>query len=87
MVTVAPSNQSVEVTRTARFSAMASGIRMKNFIYQWEMAGHNITGETGYVLKIHNVSVGYFIYRCYVSNEFGDSAVSNPVELIGTSKL
>ena len=83
---VSPSSQRVEVTHTAKFNAMASGIKMKNFVYQWETAGHNITGETGYILNIHNVSEGYFTYRCYVRNEFGDSAVSSTVELIGTSK-
>ena len=83
---VVPSDQSVEVTHTAEFNAIAHGIRMKNFIYQWEMAGNSITGKTGDVLKIHNVPEGYFTYRCFVSNEFGDSAVSNHVGLIGTSK-
>lgn len=86
VVTVAPSSQRVEVTHSATFHAIVSGIRSENFRYQWEMAGNNITQETRDFLRIHNVSEGYFTYKCYVSNEFGDFAVSNSVELIGTSK-
>ena len=86
VVTVTPSSQSVEVTHTAKFNAMASGIRMKTFIYQWEMSDRNITGETGHILNILSVSEGRFTYKCYVTNEFGDSAVSGTVELIATSK-
>ena len=83
---VTPTSQSREVTYSATFNASVSGIRSENFRYQWEMADRNITQETRNILKIHNVSEGHFTYKCYVSNEFGDFAVSNSVELIGTSK-
>ena len=89
-VTVTPSRQYVEVTRSVMLIAIASGIGVKNFSYQWQRDRKIIKNETKSVLLINNVikkSSKYHRYSCIVTNEYGDSSVSNTVRLLVRSKL
>ena len=84
MVTVTPSTQSVEVTQTAKFTTTVTGIGP--FHYQWQRGNDNLTGETNSTLIINNVSHSdQANYSCYVSNNYGDYAISNHVYLQVTS--
>ena len=86
-VTVAPFNQSVEVTNEAMFTAIANGVGLENFKYQWRNSIENITGETNSNLTLQNVNESHSDnYACYVTNEYGDSIVSYPGFLYVTSK-
>ena len=83
-VTVLPSNQSVEVTFSAKFTAAVTGVGP--FTYQWQRGDDILTKETGNMYRIHNASqIDQDYYRCYVSNSHGDSAVSDRVWLQVTS--
>ena len=83
-MTVAPSNQSVEVTFSVKFTATVTGVGP--FTYQWIRGNKIFTKETGNVYRIHNASqIDQNYYRCYVSNSHGDSAVSDRVWLQVTS--
>ena len=75
MVTVIPSIQSVEVTKTVIFIATVTGVGP--FIYQWQKEGHNLSDETSSLFVIYNASS--IKYSCYVSNIYGDTATSNSV--------
>ena len=74
-------NQSVEVSLTAQFIATVKGVGL--FTYQWQKGKRkNITNETYSTFVIREVSVndqGY--YRCYVTNDYGDSVLSDKVFL------
>ena len=73
---VTPSNQTVEVTHTAIFTAIVSGVGVENFKYQWIHNGINITGETGNSLIITNVMESDSgDYECIVTNEYGDVTI------------
>ena len=75
-VKVTPSNQTVEVTHTAIFTAIVSGVGVENFKYQWIHNGINITGETGNSLIITNVMESDSgDYECIVTNEYGDVTI------------
>ena len=66
-----PSSQSVEVTHNATFTTMVTGVGP--FTYQWRHNGTNISGETGDVLIIRNVTVGDTgVYSCTVMNLYDD---------------
>lgn len=55
--------------------------------YQWKKGSNNISNETENVLRLESVNESDSdYYVCYVSNEYGDSAVSNVVFLDVTSK-
>ena len=87
-VTVTPSNQSVEVTHTAMFTTTVSGVGVEDFKYQWKHNGRTITGETGDTLMITNVMESDSgNYDCVVTNQYGDSKISNKVHLKTASKL
>ena len=83
-----PSSQSVEVTRTATFTTMVTGMGSDAFTYQWRHNGTIISGETEDTLMITNVmesdSGGY---ECIVTNQFGDTNTSPVVMLMVTSEL
>lgn len=84
VVTVMPSNQSVEVTLTAMFTATATGKGPLH--YQWQRGNKILMKETGRMYIIHNASEkDQNYYRCHVSNQHGDSAVSDRVWLQVTS--
>ena len=71
-----PSNQSVELTLTARFNASVIGV--KPFSYQWRYNGQNISGEMKDFLILKNLTLNNSgIYSCIVMNLFGDSDSSS----------
>ncbi|XP_065904870.1 cell adhesion molecule Dscam1-like isoform X3 [Dysidea avara] len=81
-VTVTPSNQSVEVTRTAIFTTTVSGVGVKSFMYQWRHNGTIISGENGNTLVITNVmETDSGNYDCIVTNQYGDYIISEKVTL------
>ena len=74
----------VEVTETIIFTAAVTGIGPFN--YQWQKEGYNITNKTGSTFTIHNVSSSdQANYSCFISNDYGDSVVSNTIRLQVTS--
>ena len=86
-MTVSPSSQSVEVTLTATFTTMVTGVGSNNFTYQWRHNGSNITEQTSNTLMITNVMEDNSgNYDCIVTNQFGDTDTSNVVVLMVTSK-
>ena len=81
---MASSAQRVEASQTAVFTAAVTGIGP--FYYQWQRGNVNITGEIGPTFTIYYVSESdQANYSCYISNNYGDSAVSNIVTLQVTS--
>ena len=85
-----PSSQSVtvELTFTATFTTMVTGVGSNNFTYQWRHNGTIISGETDDTLMITNVmDSDSGEYQCIVTNQFGDNDTSNVVVLIVTSEL
>ena len=67
-----PSSQSVEVTRTAKFTTMVSGVGP--FTYHWRHNGTIIRGETRDTLTIRKVVPDNSgVYSCKVMNQYGDS--------------
>ena len=82
-----PSSQSVEVTNTATFAAMVTGVGSDNFTYQWRHNGTIISGETEDTLMITNVMESDSgDYECIVTNQLGDADTSDVVVLMVTSK-
>ena len=82
-----PSSQSVEVTHSATFITMVTGVGSSSFAYQWRHNGTIISGETGDTLMITNANESDSgDYECIVTNEFGDTDSFNVV-LIVTSEL
>ena len=87
-MTVMPSSQSVEVTLTATFTAMVTGVGSDDFIYQWRHNGTIIIGETEDTLMITNVMESDSgEYECIVTNQFGDTDISRVVTLMVISEL
>ena len=85
-VTVTPFNQSAEVSLTAKLIATVEGVGP--FTYKWQRGRHIIENEVQSTLIINEVSVkdtGY--YRCYVTNCYGNSALSNRAFLQVISKI
>ena len=79
-----PSNQSVEVTLTAVFTAKATGIGQLS--YQWQRGNKVLSNETGSTYVIHNASEkDQNYYRCRVFNTHGDFSISDRVWLQATS--
>ena len=83
---VTPINQSVEVSLMAKFTATVKGVGL--FTYQWRRGKrNNIANEIYSTFVIRKVSVtdqGY--YRCYVTNNYGDSVLSHRAFLQVTGK-
>ena len=87
-MTVMSSSQSVEVTLTATFTTMVTGVGSDDFTYQWRHNGTIISGETEDTLMITNVMESDSgEYECIVTNQFGDTNTSSVVMLIVTSEL
>ena len=83
-VLVISSVQTVEVTETVIFTAAATGVGPFN--YQWQKDSYNITNETGSTFMIYNVSSSdQANYSCFISNDYGDSVVSNMIRFQVTS--
>lgn len=84
VVIVNSSAQSVEVTQTATFTAIVTGVGPFN--YQWKRGDNNITNETGSTFKIYNASLSdQANYSSYVSNIYGNFDISNTISLQVTS--
>ena len=85
-VTVTPTNQSVEVTLTAKFTAIVTGAGP--FTYQWQKGNEILRGETSSTYTVYNASQkDQNYYSCSIYNVYGDPAVSNRVWLQVTSIL
>ena len=75
-ITVTPTNQSVEVTLSATFTATVTGVGP--FTYQWWRGNRILMNEIGSTYTVYNASTeDQSYYRCQVFNTFGDSAVSD----------
>ena len=86
-VIVRPNYQSVEVTKNGVFLSAVSGVGHEQFNYQWVKGNTSIADGTESNLVLRDVDESHSgNYSCHVSNEFGDSAVSNVVVLQVTSK-
>ncbi|XP_065912159.1 uncharacterized protein [Dysidea avara] len=84
-VTVTPSSQSVEVTRTAMFTTTVSGVGVENFMYQWRHNRTIINEENNITLIIIGVmSSDTGDYECIVTNEYGNNIVSSVSTLVIT---
>jgi len=84
VVNVAPSNQNVEVTLTAIFTATVTGVGP--FTYKWQRGNETLTNETGSTYVVYNASQeDQNYYKCHVFNKYGDSIVSERVWLQVTS--
>ena len=82
---MAPLNQSVEITLTARFIATVKGTGQ--FTYQWHKGNHKMDNETHSTLVIANASLkNQDYYSCHVTNENMDSTHSNKAFLHVTSE-
>ena len=87
-MTVMPSSQSVEVTLTATFTTMITGVGSDDFTYQWRHNGIIISGETEDTLMITNVMESDSgEYECIVTNKLGDTNTSPVVISMVTSEL
>ena len=85
-MTVTPFNQNVQVSLTAKFIAAVEGVGP--FSYKWQKGRRIIENEVQSTFIINEVSVkdtGY--YRCLVTNNYGNSALSNRVFLQVTSEV
>ena len=81
------SRQSVEVTHTAIFTTLVTGVGSDDFTYQWRHNGAIISGETEDTLMISNVTESDSgDFECIVTNQFGDTDISDVVVLVVTSK-
>ena len=79
-----PLSQSVEVTLTATFTAIVTGLGP--FAYQWQKGNQMLTKEARSSYTIYNASQeDQNYYRCHVFNIHGDSVVSDAVWLLVTS--
>ena len=86
-ISVTPTSSVVGEGATAIFTATASGINKENFVYQWKKRGNRnlpnkVLGINGAELKITNsLKSDEGQYYCTVTNEWGNSEVSNDVTL------
>ena len=73
---------------TAQFTATASGVNMRNFVYQWRKRGYRslpnkASGVNRAVLTIpYLVKSDEGVYYCTVINEWGNSVRSDDVTLV-----
>jgi len=86
-ISVVPTDLVLGEGGTARFTATASGISRKNFVYQWRKRGsrrlpNKVSSVNGAVLTIPNlVESDEGVYYCTVTNEWGKSESSEDVTL------
>ena len=91
-IRVTPTSLTVGKGDTAQFTAIASGINMNNFRYQWMKRGSNslpdkVSGDTGAVLTISDtVKSDRGKYHCIVTNEWNRSMKSDDVTLVFEGK-
>ena len=75
-----PSSQSVEVTLTATFTAIVTGVGP--FTYQWQKGNKILHKQTGNTLTVYNASTeDQSHYRCRIFNIHGNSDISDRVWL------
>ena len=85
-MTVTSFNQSVEVSLIAKFIATVEGVGP--FTYQWQRGRRIIKDEVQSTFIINEVSIqDTNYYRCYVTNSYGNSALSNRAFLQVISEL
>ena len=84
-----PSSQSVEVTHTATFVTMVTGVGSDNFTYQWRHNGTIISGETADTLILTKLTLDDTgVYSCTVMNQYGDSDSSSATLIVtGTYRI
>jgi len=86
-ISVTPTNPVIGERGTANFNATASGVNMRNFVYQWRKRGsgsipNKVSGVNGAVLTIPNlVKSDEGVYYCTVNNEWGRNMRSGDVTL------
>ena len=88
-ISIIPANTEIGKGTTATFTAIASGISTSenNFMYQWSKRNSSsfpdkVSGVRGTVLTIPNVTESdEGQYYCTVTNEWGNSEVSDDVTL------
>ena len=86
-VSIVPTNLQIGKNGNATFTAMASGINKKNFVYQWKKRGDNslpnkVSGINEDMLIIPNaVESDGGQYYCTVTNQWQRSVESNDVTL------
>ena len=86
-ISVTPTNNTVGEGATAIFTATASGINKKNFVYRWKKKGNGnlpskVSEVNGAVLMISNsLKSDEGQYYCTVTNEWDRSVESNDVTL------
>ena len=87
-IRVIPTKRTVGKGDTAQFTAIASGINMNNFRYQWRKRGSNslpdkVSGVNGAVITIPNVvESDRGKYYCIVTNEWNRKKTSDDVALV-----
>ena len=84
-----PPNQSVEVTRNAKFIATVADVGSSSFAYQWKHNGTNISGGNRDILMVNNIQESNSgEYKCTVINKFiiRNTNTSNVVVLTVTSE-
>ena len=78
-------NQTIEITQSARFFVTVKGVGPFN--YQWKRGIHNLKDQVNSTFVINNVSAkDQNYYRCHITNNYGDSVLSNRIFLQVTSE-
>ena len=86
-ITVTPTDPVIGEGGTAQFTVTASGVNMKNFVYQWKKRRgtslpNKVSGVNGEVLTIPNlIKSDEGVYYCTVTNEWGNSERSGDITL------
>ena len=86
-VQVTPTSLTIGERGTAVFIALASGVNVNNFMYQWRKRGSDslyskVSGVNGTTLTIPNLIISdEGQYYCIVTNEWGRSVKSDDVIL------
>ena len=77
---------------TVQFTTTASGVNMRNFMYQWKKRGrrsfpNKVSGVNGAVLTIPNLAESdEGVYFCTVTNQWGNNVRSENVNLTVQSR-
>ena len=72
-MTVIPSGHNVEVTCNMTFTAVASGVGVAHFTYQWKHNESTIDNQNEKALMITNaMESDGGCYACFVTNPYGD---------------
>jgi len=80
---VDPPSQSVEITKSAKFTIKLSGVEKEKLSYQWRHNEKIINEQTFKSLTLSSVTeYDQGRYDCVVSNEYGNEVVSTSAELL-----